>query len=52
MDLDDLVRASGEAPGRLLTLLLGLEVAGFVTRDDGIAYRLARDAFSSREEER
>lgn len=39
MDLDDLVRISGEAPGRLLTLLLSLEVNGRVVRGDGLRYR-------------
>ena len=36
MRLDDLVRMSGEAPGRLLTLLLALEVNGRVVRGDGL----------------
>ena len=39
LDLDDLVRFSGEAPGRLLTLLLGLEVRGLVARDEAMRYR-------------
>lgn len=39
MDLDDLVRVSGEPPGRLLTLLLALEVNGRVVRGDGLRYR-------------
>ena len=39
MRLDDLVRMSGEAPGRLLTLLLALEVNGRVVRGDGLRYR-------------
>jgi DNA processing protein len=40
MHLDELVRVSGEPPGRLLTLLLALEVNGRVVRGDGLRYRV------------
>ena len=40
LDLDELARISGEPPGRLLALLLNLEVRGRVVRDAGMAYRL------------
>jgi DNA processing protein len=40
LDLDELARLSGEPPGRLLALLLNLEVRGRVVRDPGMAYRL------------
>lgn len=39
LDLDALVRLAGEPPGRVMTLLLGLEMRGLVTRDAGMAYR-------------
>lgn len=41
VDLDELVRISGEAPGRLMTLLLGLEMQGRIVRTEGMAWRRA-----------
>ena len=40
LDLDEVVRLSGEAPGRLLALLLGLEARGLVQRDQAMRYGL------------
>jgi len=50
LDLDDLVRLSGEAPGRLLTLLLELELKAFVARDAAGRYRLQKPPASTTEE--
>jgi DNA processing protein len=38
LDLDEVVRVSGEAPGRVLAILLGLEVQGFVRKGPGMVY--------------
>lgn len=40
LDLDDLVRLSGEPPGNLLCILLGLELRGLLVRDPtGLAWQ-------------
>jgi len=44
LDLDDIVRLSGDAPGHLLTLLLGLELRGLLVRDEAMRYRVATRA--------
>ncbi|MAE96259.1 MAG: DNA-protecting protein DprA [Deltaproteobacteria bacterium] len=52
LDLDDLVRFSGDAPSRVLTLLLSLELRDLVVRGEGMRWRTGRARSAGDQENR